>query len=180
MTGTQTALVTEASRDISATIASRLAPETYALSESARSEPGALKVAASLRSQHGFEVHRVVANLADQHALDRLGTEHAHRFARLDVLAPCAGAGTSDTIADMPLKHSNRTHGAARPRIADRSGMIDQTDHTCFNITARRLDDEAPPIKGQSIIPTVTVGRPGLLTVNIPIQSAIPIHEVYS
>jgi NAD(P)-dependent dehydrogenase (short-subunit alcohol dehydrogenase family) len=109
VTGTRTALVTGASRGIGAAIAARLAAEGYALTVSARTEPALLDVAESLRSQHGVEVHPVVANLADEQAVHLLAAEHAHRFAHLDVLVLCGGIGTSDTVADMPLKHYDLT-----------------------------------------------------------------------
>lgn len=109
MTETRTALVTGASRGIGAAIAARLAADGCALTVSARTEPDLLEVAESLRSRHGVAVHPVIANLADEQAVRRLGAEHARRFGRLDILVLCGGVGTVDTIADMPLKRYDLT-----------------------------------------------------------------------
>lgn len=105
----RTALVTGASRGIGNAIAHRLAADGYALTVSARTEPGLLEAADSLRTQHGVDVHSVVANLADEHAVRRLAAEHADRFDRLDVLVACGGVGTSGPIAELPLKHYDLT-----------------------------------------------------------------------
>lgn len=59
---TRTALVTGASRGIGSAIARRLADEGFALTVSARKEPGLLEAAGRLRSEANADIHPVVAN----------------------------------------------------------------------------------------------------------------------
>lgn len=100
---TRTALVTGASRGIGLDIARRLTAEGYALTVSARREPGLLDAVTDLTTTGG-QVHAVVANLADEDDVRKLATAHADRFGRLDLLVLNGGVGMSSPVASTPLK----------------------------------------------------------------------------
>lgn len=99
----RTALITGASRGIGLQIARRLAAGGYALTISARREPGLLEAADELRAA-GADVVSVVANLADDDDVRRLAADHADRFGALDVLVLNGGVGAESPVAAMPLK----------------------------------------------------------------------------
>lgn len=101
---TRTALVTGASRGIGLEIATRLAGDGYALTLSARREPGLRAVAARLRDRTGVPVHAVAADLAADDAPARLVAAHADHFDRLDLLVLNAGVGAAGRVADLPTR----------------------------------------------------------------------------
>lgn len=100
---TRTALITGASRGIGLQIARRLAAEGYALTVSARREPGLTEAVAELH-ELGAEVNPVQANLADEADVRRLAAEHAERFDRLDLLVLNGGVGTEGSVGEAAMK----------------------------------------------------------------------------
>ncbi|ETB18002.1 SDR family NAD(P)-dependent oxidoreductase [Mycobacterium intracellulare] len=99
----RSALVTGASRGIGRHIAHRLVGEGYALTLSARREPGLHEAARQLRAD-GAEVHPVVANLAIQPDVEQLVAAHTERFGQLDLLVLNGGVGADARISEMPMK----------------------------------------------------------------------------
>ncbi len=95
--------MTGASRGIGRRTARRLAEEGYALTISARREPGPLDAAAELRAL-GAEVNPVVTDLVEETDVQRLATAHTEHFAHLDLLLLGGGVGTEGPVAQTSVK----------------------------------------------------------------------------
>ncbi|TDV37768.1 SDR family NAD(P)-dependent oxidoreductase [Actinophytocola oryzae] len=153
---TRTALVTGASRGIGRQIARRLAQEGYALTVSARREPGLLDAADELRA-FGAEIHIVVTNLADEHDARRLAAAHATRFDHLDLLVLAAGVGTRGSVAEMPMKLYDLT---LTVNLRSQFLLIQQT------LPLLREAAATAPLRGARIVALASItgvaGEPGL------------------
>jgi short-subunit dehydrogenase len=86
------AIVTGGSRGIGRALAGALAEQGYGLTITARKAETIEPAADELRAQ-GYEVEHLVANTADEAALQQLVSRHRERFGRLDVLVNNAGVG---------------------------------------------------------------------------------------
>ncbi len=100
---TRTALITGAARGIGLQIARRLADEGFALTLSARREPGLREAAEQLRAD-GADIHATPADLADESDIERLVGDHAERHGRLDLLVLNGGVGVEGPVAELPIK----------------------------------------------------------------------------
>lgn len=98
------AIVTGASRGIGLALAQTLGEEGYGLTITAR-KPDTLERAAQDMRACGFTVEHVVANLADEHAIQEVVRRHRERFGRLDVLINNAGVGVGAPAAEHQTKY---------------------------------------------------------------------------
>ncbi len=98
------AIVTGASSGIGLATARVLAEEGFSLTMAAR-RPEKLDAAVAGLAEHGFDVHAVAANVADEAAIVEVVDAHRDRYGRLDVLVNNAGVGVGALVAEIQTKH---------------------------------------------------------------------------
>ncbi|GIH03009.1 3-oxoacyl-ACP reductase [Rhizocola hellebori] len=101
--GNRTALITGSSRGIGLQIARHLAAEGFALTMSARNEPGLADAALTLRAD-GAQVLAVPANLAVEDDVRRLAAAHGDHYGGMDLLVLNGGVAAQHPVADTPMK----------------------------------------------------------------------------
>lgn len=101
------ALVTGASRGIGLAVARRLAADGFDLTVSGRSPATLDPVAADLRGT-GVRVEAVAADMSVEDDVRALAREHEERFGGLDVLALCAGFGSTGPLQDFPIRRFDK------------------------------------------------------------------------
>ena len=99
--GSQSALVTGASRGIGLGIATRLAHRGYALTVAARDPDRLDSVAGQLRAAGAPDVQALAGDIADEGYLTDLVEAHALRFDKVDALVLNAGVGSAGALADF-------------------------------------------------------------------------------
>jgi NAD(P)-dependent dehydrogenase (short-subunit alcohol dehydrogenase family) len=93
----RSALITGSSSGIGLAIARALGEEGFSLTVSGR-RPEKLEGATKILRDSGFEVHPVLANVAEEDDIARLIDDHGARFGRLNVLVNNAGIGIGGNI----------------------------------------------------------------------------------
>ncbi|MFE3960922.1 SDR family NAD(P)-dependent oxidoreductase [Nocardia sp. NPDC059091] len=106
--GTRVALVTGASRGIGALIAERLAADGWDLTLCARSPDLLDAQATQLGENHGANVVRVLADMANEDEVVRVAEAHAAAYGRLDALVLNAGMGSIGPISEFPVRRFDK------------------------------------------------------------------------
>jgi NAD(P)-dependent dehydrogenase (short-subunit alcohol dehydrogenase family) len=100
---TRAAIVTGASSGIGLAIAKVLGEEGYGMTVAAR-RPEKLEGALGELKEHGYDVHAVAANVADEAEIQKVVAAHRDRYGRLDVLVNNAGVGVGAAVGDLETK----------------------------------------------------------------------------